>query len=137
MSPDRRTFLTGAGLAALAAGTTSVAGCSSPAPEAEAPDAASSGVSVPTGEVPVDGGVILEDASYVVTQPSAGVYKAFSSTCTHQGCTVKAIENREIVCPCHGARFSIEDGSVVVGPATEALPEAAASVDGDAVVIAP
>lgn len=92
-------------------------------------------MSVPVGDVPVDGGVILSNAQYVVTQPSEGTYKAFSSRCTHQGCTVGAIENREIVCPCHGARFSIDDGSVVVGPAAEPLPEATASVDGDQVVI--
>lgn len=68
------------------------------------------------------GGKILTDAKVVVTQPTAGVYKAFSAVCTHQGCLVGAIQNKTIDCPCHGSQFSITDGSAVVGPATSPLP---------------
>ena len=37
------------------------------------------------------GGVILEDAKLTVTQPAQGDFEAFSSTCTHRGCTVAEV----------------------------------------------
>ena len=47
-----------------------------------------------TSEVPVGGGVILDDADYVITQPTEGTYKAFSKICTHQNCPVASVERR-------------------------------------------
>ncbi|MFP5282507.1 MAG: Rieske (2Fe-2S) protein, partial [Actinomycetes bacterium] len=81
--------------------------------------------------VPVGGGAVLEDADYVVTQPSAGTYKAFSKICTHQGCPVAEVAEGAIRCNCHGSRFSAEDGSVVNGPATAPLKEAEVTEAGD------
>jgi Rieske Fe-S protein len=78
--------------------------------------------------VPVGGGVILENADYVVTQPSKGSYKAFSKICTHQGCPVAAVENGVIHCNCHGSEYSIKDGSVTNPPATKGLAEAKTKV---------
>src|SRR6188768_966913 len=75
------------------------------------------GPSVATSEVPVGGGVILEDANYVVTQPSKGKFKAFSKICTHQGCPVSAVSDGVIYCNCHGSQYSIKDGSVINPPA--------------------
>jgi Rieske Fe-S protein len=83
----------------------------------------------------VGGGVILEDAKYVVTQPTEGEFKAFSSICTHQGCPVSEIRGDAIVCNCHGSQFSIKDGSVLKKPAEAPLKEATATVAGDNVVI--
>jgi len=113
---SRRTVLRAAGLLALTGtGAAGLASCSaeaqsgppsatpaaattpppaSPSPTADAtspkPSAsqakAPSGPSVATSKVPVGGGVILENADYVITQPSKGKYKAFSKICTHQGC---------------------------------------------------
>lgn len=48
--------------------------------------------------------------------------RAFSSSCTHQGCTVRA-EEADLYCPCHGSRFELADGAVIDGPAEEPLPE--------------
>jgi Rieske Fe-S protein len=93
------------------------------------------GPSVATSDVPVRGGVILDDADYVITQPKAGEFKAFSKICTHQSCPVTGIEGRTINCQCHGSKFSIEDGSVQTGPATRPLPEAKVTVAGDQVVV--
>ena len=59
-----------------------------PKPSASKTAKAPKGPSVATSKVPVGGGVILQDADYVVTQPSKGKYKAFSKICTHQGCPV-------------------------------------------------
>jgi Rieske Fe-S protein len=85
--------------------------------------------------VPVGGGVILSDDHIVVTQPQAGTFKGFSSTCTHQGCTVSKISNGTISCPCHGSEFAITDGSVKQGPATQPLPSVPVSVQGDEVTM--
>jgi Rieske Fe-S protein len=93
------------------------------------------GPGVAISEVPVRGGVILDDADYVITQPKAGEFKAFSKICTHQNCPVTGIEGRTINCQCHGSKFSIEDGSVQTGPATRPLREAKVTVAGDQVVV--
>ena len=39
-----------------------------------------------------------------------------SKKCTHQGCLVSVVD-KKLVCPCHGARFSL-DGKVEKGPYT-------------------
>jgi Rieske Fe-S protein len=78
--------------------------------------------------VPVGGGVILENANYVVTQPSKGKYKAFSKICTHQGCPVASVANGVIHCNCHGSEYSIKDGSVTNPPAPKPLAEAKTAV---------
>jgi Rieske Fe-S protein len=74
-----------------------------------------------TDQVPVGGGTILTEHGVVVTQPVAGVFVAFSSTCPHRGCTVRAIAAGTINCFCHGSRFRVADGAVVGGPAEEPL----------------
>lgn len=141
--------LTGAGAAALGACADASSGSrpatpaaaetsapTSPSPTAAAtsskPSASTAktpeGPSVATSRVPVGGGVILENADYVVTQPSRGSYKAFSKICTHQGCPVAAVENGVIHCNCHGSEYSIKDGSVTNPPATKGLAEAKTTV---------
>lgn len=56
--------------------------------------------------------------------------KAFSAVCTHQGCTVGYIPEQQIIyCPCHGAEFSPQDGSVIAGPAPAPLTEYPIVVD--------
>lgn len=72
--------------------------------------------------VPLGGGVILAGPGVVVTQPTAGEFVAFDSTCTHRGCAVRAVAAGTISCFCHGSRFRIADGSVAGGPAPAPLP---------------
>ena len=130
----------GLGLAGCGGGddgaTTPAAGPSSTG--AQSPTAAQSSgggqALVAAGEVPVGGGVVLADEKIVVTQPTAGTYKAFSATCTHQNCTVGSVADGTINCPCHGSRFSIEDGSVRNPPATRALPAVAVRAEGTDIV---
>lgn len=88
-----------------------------------------------TAEVPVGGGLILTEEKIVITQPTEGDFKAFSAVCTHQSCTVAEVK-QTINCTCHGSKFSVEDGSVQDGPATEALPTVSINVDGDKIVTA-
>ncbi|CAM3218947.1 Rieske (2Fe-2S) protein [Nocardioides dubius] len=99
----------------------------------ESPSSAAPSGLVATADVPVGGGVILGDERLVVTQPIAGEFHGFSSTCTHRGCQVSEVTDT-INCACHGSRFAIEDGSVVSGPATAALPGEQVSVKGGQVV---
>jgi Rieske Fe-S protein len=146
----RRTLLVTAAAGAAAA----LAGCTvygrdddaeaGPEPTATEPDDSgeqSGGeVLAATSDVEVGGGIILGDQGVVLTQPSSGEFKGFSATCTHQGCTVSSISDGTINCPCHGSRFSIEDGSVVQAASgltadTQApLPEVPISVDGDSIL---
>jgi Rieske Fe-S protein len=113
---------------------TSAPASPSPAADATSPKPsvstakAPSGPSVATSKVPVGGGVILEDANYVVTQPTKGKFKAFSKICTHQGCPVSAINNGVIHSNCHGSEYSIRDGSVTNPPAPKPLAEAKTTV---------
>lgn len=100
----------------------------------DATSAAAAGALVATADVPVGGGVILSDEEMVVTQPTAGDYKAFSAICTHQGCLVSSVGDGKIRCACHGSSFAVADGSVTGGPAPSALAPVAVKVDGDQVV---
>jgi Rieske Fe-S protein len=84
-----------------------------------------------TGDIPVGGGTVYAGRQVVVTQPGKGEFKAFSAICTHAGCTVGQVADGTIDCPCHGSEFSIRDGSVVRGPATQPLPEKQVTVKGD------
>ena len=84
--------------------------------------------------VPTDGGKVLDSAGVVVTKDSSGAIHAFSSTCTHQGCTVNEVSGGTINCPCHGSRFDVRTGAVVAGPAPRPLPAVAVVVRGGEVV---
>lgn len=83
-----------------------------------------------TSDVPVGGGIVLDQKNIVLTQPSKGTFKAFTATCTHQGCQVVEVRGGTIRCPCHGSQFKIADGSVAQGPAARPLREIAINVDG-------
>ena len=138
--------LAGLGLSACSTPTATAAGGgapnagsgSSPAAGAGSGGSAAAGsstVSVKVADVPVGGGVILQTASVVVTQPTAGTFRAFSSVCTHQGCPVSRIAGGAIICPCHNSHFSVADGSVLSGPAHRPLPAAKVTQSGDSLVV--
>ena len=136
--PPRRAVIVGAGLGALA---TAAAACSSadksPAPEAASSAAAptgaapASGALTTTADVPVGSGVIVGDM--VITQPTTGVFKGFSSVCPHAGCNVNAITDGKIICPCHKSEFNL-DGTVAQGPAKKPLEAKAVTVQGESIV---
>ncbi len=81
-----------------------------------------------TSEVPVGSGKIFSAEKVVVTQPTKDDFQAFSAICTHQGCIVADVKGQDIDCTCHGSKFSIKDGSVVQGPATQPLEKLTATV---------
>jgi Rieske Fe-S protein len=87
-------------------------------------------------DIPMGSGKIFPGEKVVVTQPAADEFKAFSAVCTHQGCVVSALKGKEIQCGCHGSKFSIEDGSVINGPAKKPLEELQVTAEGDNLTVA-
>ncbi|GAA1666648.1 Rieske (2Fe-2S) protein [Nonomuraea sp. NPDC048882] len=146
----RRTVVFGAGSAGLAAVLTACASYGSPTTEVnEEPAAEEPSSDAPkkkadskpkaladVSDIPEGGGKVFEKQKLVVTQPTAGEYKCFTAVCTHQGCLVATVSNKTINCPCHGSKFSIEDGSVSAGPAGDPLEEKQIEVDGDKIRLA-
>jgi len=135
MAFPRRTVIAGMGVvAALAAGSAlfSRTRASSAPGTSAGPFVKPASATVPIGNVPAGGGAVLGDV--VVTEPSGGDFRGFSSTCTHLGCTVSDVTGGTINCPCHGSRFNL-DGSVHTGPASVPLAPRSVSVQGGSVVI--
>ncbi|WP_372343237.1 Rieske (2Fe-2S) protein [Streptomyces sp. KL116D] len=141
-APSRRTVVAAVGAAGLAAAL-SACGSSDDGSSEPAGNASSAGSGdgagkelAKTSDIPEGGGTIFADAGVVVTQPKKGEFKAFTNICTHKQCPVTKVEGGTINCPCHGSRFSIEDGSVKHGPATQPLGEKKITTSGDAISLA-
>ncbi|MER6751147.1 Rieske (2Fe-2S) protein [Streptomyces fungicidicus] len=151
--PARRTVVAAAGAAGLAVALTACGGSDDDSSGSSANSGSTGGSSdgggtsggdaggggnalASTADIPEGGGKVFADRKVVVTQPTAGEFKAFSATCTHQGCAVKSIADGVINCPCHNSNFSITDGSVKSGPATKPLPAVEITVSGDSITLA-
>jgi Rieske Fe-S protein len=133
--PTRRTVVAGVGVAGLAAALTAcgssndssagtVQNAATPTTGGASSAAAGSGGGTElakAADIPSGGGTVFKDQKVVVTQPTSGTYKAFTAVCTHTGCVVAEVSGGTINCACHGSKFSIEDGSVKNGPATQPL----------------
>lgn len=144
-SLDRRTVLRCAGAACVGAGAAvTLAACggsdegsggTAATTGSTATTEAGSGGGVSTSDIPVGGGTVYAEAGYVVTQPTEGQFKAFSSMCTHQNLPVGGVADGTIDCFNHGSKFDITTGAVVNGPATTALPTKTVTVDGDTITV--
>jgi Rieske Fe-S protein len=146
----RRGMLAGVGLVGLAGAVTACGGGSSSAGASEngvaspaATAGAASGSAAATGQalaatskIPVGSGTVFPGPKVVVTQPTAGEFKAFSAVCTHMGCIVNSVSNGTIDCPCHGSQYNITTGAVVAGPAPRPLPAQPITVSGGSVFLA-
>lgn len=148
--PSRRTVVSGIALGTTgpllaACGADEESGGAAPSPTPEPPSSTPPSTTAPTSaapsvdglvaaaEVPVGSGVVLAEEELVVTQPTSGEFQAFSAVCTHRGCIVGEVTDT-INCPCHGSRYSVVDGSVEQGPATEPLEVVTVRVQGGQVV---
>jgi nitrite reductase/ring-hydroxylating ferredoxin subunit len=144
---SRRAVIKHAGLAAAAlAGLSACTNYGAPTAEPSAPTTSAGGGAsetaggqagglAKTADIPVGSGKIFPDAQTVITQPTAGEFKAFTSICTHQQCPVAEVTDT-INCKCHGSKFSITDGSVVNPPAPSPLAAKTVSVNGDQISVA-
>ena len=60
---------------------------------------------------------------------------AFSSKCTHEGCTVTFLPSQSIIwCPCHDGRYDLH-GRVLSGPPPKPLPEYAVQRQPDGGIV--
>ncbi|MET7382403.1 Rieske (2Fe-2S) protein [Streptomyces sp. NPDC005526] len=148
-SPARRTVVAAVGAAGLAAALAAcgsddgASGSSSTQDNGSGGSGGSGGgaaaggaVLAKTADIPEGGGKVFASQGVVVTQPTKGEFKAFSSKCTHQGCAVNRIADGVISCPCHKSEFSATDGSVKKGPATQPLPAKDITVSGEEITLA-
>jgi Rieske Fe-S protein len=132
---SRRRVITGASAVAVTAAASACATYGE-APAAAPPPAPAGTPLAQVADIPVGGGSVFPDQQVVVTQPTAGTFRAFSAVCTHQGCTVTDVTDGTINCPCHGSKFAIADGAPAAGPATRPLDARQITVDGDGLTLA-
>jgi 3-phenylpropionate/trans-cinnamate dioxygenase ferredoxin component len=67
--------------------------------------------------------VVDVDGASIAVFNLDGAYYAIEDVCTHDGgvLTGGVVNGEEIVCPRHGARFSIKTGAVLAPPAYEPI----------------
>ncbi|MDO4909154.1 MAG: Rieske (2Fe-2S) protein [Corynebacterium sp.] len=88
----------------------------------------SKSASTDASDVPVGSAIIVGD--FIFAQPEKGTYKAYSTTCPHQGAKINKVDGSHVICPKHDSIFDISDGSVVSGPARDPLSGATLSNEG-------
>ena len=74
----------------------------------------------------------------LVVARSGDRYVTFETWCTHDECPLGDgwLEGEAIRCACHGSLFSLDNGSVLEGPAVEPIEIVVASVTADGRVVA-
>ncbi|MGI5373855.1 Rieske (2Fe-2S) protein [Streptomyces sp. CA-251387] len=148
-NPSRRTVVAAVGAAGLAvaltacgsdddaSGSSTEQGAGAGATtEAGGSSGAGGAALAKTSDIPEGSGKVFSDEKVVVSQPTAGEYKAFSTICTHRKCPMTDLAGDTITCACHNSQFSVLDGSVKKGPATEPLEAKQISVSGDSITLA-
>jgi len=80
--------------------------------------------------------MVVDDTPVVMVRDGDRIF-AIHDRCSHRGCSLSdgELEGEEIVCGCHGSRFSLRDGSVKRGPATAPQPAFQVRVSGDRVEV--
>lgn len=73
---------------------------------------------------------------FVLCNTGSGIY-ALTDECSHDSAPISAGELREeeIVCPRHGARFSVKDGSVKAPPALVPIDTYEVKVEGEDIYV--
>lgn len=81
------------------------------------------------------GWLLITAASTLVVNVDGSLLRAFTSVCTHQGCSTDwSFSDSLFICNCHDSRFNT-GGEVVRGPASSDLEEFNISVEDDIVTI--
>lgn len=133
---DRRTIIRTAGVLGVGlVGAGTIAACGDNDEPAAPSGGGGKAAAIKVADIPVGGGKVFEATKVVVTQPTAGEFKAFTAVCTHQGCTVRSVEAGTINCACHGSKYDMATGKVVGGPAPAPLAAKTATVSGDSITV--
>ncbi|MFH1049369.1 MAG: Rieske 2Fe-2S domain-containing protein [bacterium] len=66
-------------------------------------------------------------SNYIIYKKE-GQLNIFSNRCTHLNCIINKSKDHELLCPCHGSRFS-GDGTIVSGPAIKNLKKLSYRID--------
>ena len=92
-------------------------------------------ISANSGLKNAGGWLLITQAQTIVVNVDGSLIRAFSSVCTHEGCSTNwQFSGGVFECTCHGSRFNTA-GQVIRGPAATNLPEFAVTRSGDSVVI--
>ncbi|MDU0479503.1 Rieske (2Fe-2S) protein [Staphylococcus chromogenes] len=84
-------------------------------------------------DVPVGGSIAFD--GFIIAQPKAGEYKAYSQTCPHQGAPISKLEGLKATCPKHTSVFDLSDGHVVSGPSRAPMAAAKVEKKGDKLAV--
>lgn len=80
-------------------------------------------------DVPVGSATIFD--GFIIAQPTAGSYVAYSQACPHQRNPITEVEGATVRCTAHNSVFHTSDGSVVSGVARDPLTPAELEQDGE------
>ena len=145
---DRRGLLKAACVSCAAIGLSACGGSSTPAAEdttstepsptagAASPSNAASAAIVKLADIPVGSSISARapsGAKILLARPTETSVVAFSSVCTHQGCTVEP-DGKSFACPCHGSTYDAFTGKNTGGPAPSPLKAFAVKISGADVV---
>lgn len=121
-------------------GTVSVASFAYPLVRYLAPSGSAAGekkIVLSKLEIPVGGSkvVLLNDKpAIVINRPGKG-FIAMSKVCTHLGCLVEYVKDRNmLICPCHAGTFDLE-GNVLSGPPPKPLLKLPLRVEGEQIIV--
>ena len=96
------------------------------------------------GEIEEDGAIVLESSSTgyhdgIAVFHHDGRYYALDDTCTHEKASMAEgwVEDGQVECPLHAARFCLRDGAVQCLPATVGLRAHKVEVRDDGVYVTP
>ena len=134
----RRVFLETTGKAAVLASLGLTVACGGDTEDIQ-PDLGDDGIEIDLGTAPFDalntqGNWVLHPSENILLVNDNGQIRAFTSVCTHSGCSRNWTFQTEATCTCHRSKFDVE-GRVTHGPASRNLSSFDVEVTGDSAVI--
>jgi 3-phenylpropionate/trans-cinnamate dioxygenase ferredoxin subunit len=91
-----------------------------------------------TSDVPDPGREVIEVNNHLIVLIHLnGKYYALDDACTHKNGPLGEgiLENHQIICPCHGARFDVRTGRSLTMPAISATQVHEVKVEGNDVFV--